>query len=286
MLLGGKYRVETRLGQGAFGVVYKGKREPDGKDVVIKTEPADIALSTLKHETTIMNWLYSKHCRHIPPVYWYGVFQGHRALVMPFYSRSVEQYAKQTVQETLFAVNSIMRSAVRILQEIHSKFVIHRDLKPANWMIDGDRLVLIDFGLATFYVDEHERHVLPPSASRQHIVGTPKFVSWHVHDGCEPSRRDDMISLGYMGLYMLTGNDLWRAQAPESTTPTTATTLEPTHVEHPMNARFKTSKTLENLLPLVQPVWPGLAKYFEATYSLGYPEHPSYDEYVSFLSET
>ena len=35
------------------------------------------------------------------------------------------------------------------------------------------------------------------------IIGTPKFVSVHIHDGIDASRRDDLISVAYMYMYML-----------------------------------------------------------------------------------
>jgi len=271
----GKYELNSLLGRGAFGVVYKGRNRKTGESIVIKTEPANTPVSTLKHETTLLNWLYSKSCRHIPPVYWYGVSSRYRALVIPFYSRSVEQYVKTTVQTDLTAISSIMRSAILILKDIHSKYIVHRDIKPANWMINGDELVLIDFGLASFYVDSDDLHIT--TETKTDIIGTPKFVSWNVHCGYTPSRRDDMISLAYVGLYMLMGGELWTDRPAISS----HFSMEQTNILHPMNQWFKTKKQLDEVVRMIGEAWPQLAEYMVSVYGLGFPEMPAYDLYAN-----
>jgi hypothetical protein len=62
-------------------------------------------------------------------------------------------------------------------------------------------LYLIDFGFATYYVDQDFQHV-EYKDGKEHVLGTPKYMSYYIHDGVEPYRRDDLISLGYLYLEM------------------------------------------------------------------------------------
>ena len=50
-------------------------------------------------------------------------------------------------------VVTLMRDAARAVQAVHDQNLIHRDVKPANLMLtpDGQRVVLMDFGLAKGY---------------------------------------------------------------------------------------------------------------------------------------
>jgi serine/threonine protein kinase len=282
----GKYEVVDRVGEGAFGTVFKGRNRKTGEDVVIKVERLDTASPSLKHETTLLNWLYSKSCRHISPVYWYGVVAPHRALVMPLYQRSLQQYVHDAAGSPvdLDAVRSILRAAVLILKDVHGRGVVHRDIKPGNWMIQGDQLVLIDFGLAAFYVDEHESHVPPAVPLHEHVIGTPKFLSWHVHCGHTPSRRDDLISLGYVGLYLVTGGALFHRNAGAAP----ASLLPATHVDSPLNRWMKEQKAWDRLATQWLPANPcrALTQFLRETYTLGFPERPSYERYAAWFQES
>ena len=60
---------------------------------------------------------------------------------------------------------------------------------------------LIDFGFCKKYLlDDGVTHI--PLRENRNLVGTPNFVSINVHDGCEPSRRDDLESVVYIILYL------------------------------------------------------------------------------------
>jgi serine/threonine protein kinase len=59
---------------------------------------------------------------------------------------------------------------------------------------------LIDFGFARKYLDEDGKHI----AFRENKtpLGTLNYMSLHVHQGKEPSRRDDMESVIYCMIYL------------------------------------------------------------------------------------
>jgi casein kinase 1 len=270
------YECTDKIGQGAFGTVYKGYNIRTGKPVVIKTEDREVEFSSLKHESTILNILYSKHCRSIPPTYWYGTVEpDKRVLIMPYYDESLESFINRSPYDHSH-VSNIMMSAISILSHIHNNFVVHRDIKPANWMIHNNELVLIDFGLASFYVDSDERHIQNVMPKKHHIIGTPKYASYNVHCGEEYSRRDDLISMVYVGLFLMYGNRLWNSLIPPSST------KDRCDLSYPLNQWFKLQKEMVHLNKLTMN-WRPLNIFAEMVYMLSFQERPSYKEYIELF---
>lgn len=118
-----------------------------------------------------------------------------------------------------------MISMVEIIEKIHEKGVIHRDIKPENFMISRSRIQdnqtdqtnsssdqvikkvnIIDFGLSRIYMKE-DVHI--PNKSDASIVGTMRYISTHIHEGNVYSRRDDIISILYVIIYLLKGKLPW-----------------------------------------------------------------------------
>jgi len=276
------YEYSDKIGEGAFGVVYKGRNVRSGERVVIKMEPLDksVLFSALKHESTILNLLYSKSRGGTPPTYWYGtiVNPDRRILVMPFYTESLAAFVHNTRRIDIATVYRIYCSAISTLSYIHDKYVVHRDIKPANWMIHNDELILIDFGLASFYVDSDERHVLEATPKKQHLIGTPKYASWNIHCGEEYSRRDDLISMLYVGMFLLGSGELWTANTRDEDTEE-----DRTSITHPLNQWFKYQKHLSNIKQIIPPQYEEVIVFAENIYSLSFQERPSYKNYIDLF---
>lgn len=275
------YEYGEKIGQGAFGTVHKGRNIRTGELVVIKMEHIEgLEFSSLKHESTMLNLVYSKSCRNIPPIYWYGTISDpdRRILVMPFYRESLVDFVKNTrFDQTMFC--RIMRSAISILNHIHDKYVVHRDIKPANWMIHNDELILIDFGLASFYVDENERHVHEANPKKRYIIGTPKYASWNIHCGEEYSRRDDLMSMVYVGIFLLNSGNLWG----EITSAKIGSDFDPALLIHPLNQWFKVQKDLSQLQKIIPLDFKEFKTFAEKVYALSFQERPSYREYIELF---
>jgi len=211
-LINNKYKIEEILGEGKFGKVYKGCILKSGEKVAIKMENINVPVRILKHETTIINHLYNNGCRCIPYIYWYGIHNNFTCLIMSYYRFSLDKYIR-TIEITNKKINNIMVKTIELIESIHKHFIIHRDIKPQNFMLgENKELYLIDFGLANTYTDESNKHI--SNNLREYIIGTPRFMSYNIHEGNEPSRRDDLISIGYMYLYFYFNNLSWDIHSP------------------------------------------------------------------------
>jgi serine/threonine protein kinase len=270
-IIGNKYRLMKKIGSGKFGQVYQGTHIKKNELVAIKMEKKDQEINTIKYETTILNYLYRKGCRDTPFVLWYGIYNEYICLVMTYFEKSfmdcVPKLKSQTQQ-----INKIMVRMIEILENIHGLYVIHRDLKPENFMILENEIYLLDFGLATIYINEKNEHN-EFCGDRLFITGTPKYISINIHNGIEPSRRDDMISIGYIYLYLYHSTLPWSDCFIENTT---NEINSPIHILNERNQYRKNLKEWENLEKNTIATNAGIHKYLHYCYNLKYTEMPNY----------
>ena len=268
-IVGNKYKLIKKIGSGNFGQVYQGKHVKKDQFVAIKLEKKDQELNTIKYETTILNHLYRKGCRDTPFVLWYGPYGDYICLVMTYFDKSfVECIPKLKLQTD--QINKIMIRMIEILENIHSHYVIHRDIKPENFMILENEIYLIDFGLATFYINEEHEHSIFRD-DRDFIIGSPKYISINIHNGIEPSRRDDLISIGYIYLYLYFGKLLWSDADP------TVETYSPIHILNEKNQFRKKYKVTEVITKIALKCNEKINEYIDYCYNLKYAEMPNYN---------
>lgn len=204
MIIANKYRLIERLGNGGFGTIFKGENIRTKETVAIKMETISSETKMLKREAQIYQYLGK--APGIPQVKWYGTVDGYNYMVLPLFGDSL---ASKTF--SLMEAFRIGHKMLKILQYIHEKGLIHRDIKPDNFVLsrDGSFLYIIDFGLCRKYIDNEHRHI--KMRTQRELIGTPNFVSVHVHNGIEPSRRDDLISVAYVILHLVNGGVPWQA---------------------------------------------------------------------------
>jgi serine/threonine protein kinase len=276
-----RYEIIEKIGEGKFGNVYRGTyikafigklREP----VAIKVGETLNQLKILKNETTVLHYLHSNGCRQIPHIIWYGRLDpiGSMGFIMPLYECSLSEYSKKK-EFTTAIVQSIMIQAISILESIHKHFVIHRDIKPQNFMIKDGELYLIDFGFATFYVNADKEHI-SIDRNQESILGTPKYISIYNHMGISNSRRDDMISLGYIMFFLLYPRE------PDEKMLENHGGYDRSHILHPMNQILKKEKEIGVIENLCKNDHPEIYYYLKTCYEIEYHEAPDYE----FLRET
>lgn len=271
-----KYIIHEKIGSGKFGTVYAGiykktKKDNNCEKVAIKMEDLRTNFKLLKHETTILKYLYDHGCRTIPIVFWYGVYEGHACLAMSFYDISLFDFIKKR-ELTTEQINKIMVAAIEILESVHKLFVLHRDIKPQNFMIKNDELFLIDFGLSTFFLRENGEHI--NECSQDSIIGTPKYISFYVHDGQLPGVRDDLISLGYVYIYLYCRELPWDVLQNNVLDNNIFTELS---IEHPKNIQRKDLKSWTYLEQISLKINLNIHRFLGYCYGLKYKDMPNYE---------
>jgi serine/threonine protein kinase len=98
---------------------------------------------------------------------------------------------------------------IALLQLLHTSGVIHRDPKPSNFVYETDHFILIDLDLAQEFCHSNGVHI--PYEAKRHVeaLGNPFYVSLNGHNGHQLSRRDDMIFIGYVFIYLAKGRLPW-----------------------------------------------------------------------------
>lgn len=196
-----RYVVQRYLDRGQFGSVYYGINQNTQIPVAIKI---DNQHRTLCHEATVLDFLYRSGCRAVPRVCWFGLPQPNNpiptCLVMEYFPQSLHEH----FPETAFDKTRMMRQMITILREIHSLGIIHRDIKPKNFMWSTPTrqfIRLIDFGLATVYDSPDTNRPIRQDTTP---TGNWQFMSPFVKQGEVPTRRDDLISVGYIYTFVST----------------------------------------------------------------------------------
>lgn len=188
---------------------------------------------------------------------------------MPHYGTSLHQYFvsnKGTLSQSW--VLQLGLKLLNILEKVHRAGVIFNDLKMDNIMIADqrnplDHIVLIDFGLASMF-KRRGKH-LKKSLQKQ-FRGNMIFSSLNQLNFISTSRRDDLIGLCYMLVYLLKGG---------------VVQFTANHLEDQKEA-FKYIKQVKQDLPtldLVGPpnssTWP-LLEFINQIFQLKYDEEPTY----------
>ena len=207
-----RYAVESLLGRGGMGSVYKAREKTLDRHVALKIVPEyrrndEPFIERFRREARIAARLRHPRIVSVHEVGTMGSF--------PYFSMDyIEGSTLRTVVERRQSLPqedaiSVVVEICRAVAHAHSKGIIHRDLKPENVMIDleGDVFVL-DFGLARA-VEEEGSSLTQPGA----VVGTPFYMSPEQLAGEKLDERSDVFSIGLILYYCLTGDELFRADS-------------------------------------------------------------------------
>ncbi|HTA67353.1 MAG TPA: protein kinase [Bryobacteraceae bacterium] len=186
----GPYRIESKLGEGGMGEVFRALDTRLGRAVAVKIaherfssrfEREGRAISSLNHP-------------HICTVYDVGP----NYLVMELVEGETIAARLKSGPLPVKTAHLYASQIAAALAEAHGKGIIHRDLKPGNIMIAKSGVKVLDFGLAKSGTDE--------TATASHmLLGTPAYMAPEQKEGKPADARSDIHSFGCVLYEMLTG---------------------------------------------------------------------------------
>ncbi|HKW89854.1 MAG TPA: protein kinase [Candidatus Acidoferrales bacterium] len=228
----GPYEIQSPIGAGGMGEVYRARDTRLGRDVAIKILPQHLASTPevrqrFEREARAVSSLNHPHICTLHDV---GHQDGTDFLVMEYLEG--ETLAKR-LEKGALPTAELLRIAIEIadaLEKAHRQGVIHRDLKPGNIMLTKGGAKLLDFGLAKaamapVTVDLSSSPTVsqktgePPTTpltARGTIVGTFQYMAPEQLEGKDADARSDIFSFGAVLYEMATGKRAFEGKSQAS----------------------------------------------------------------------
>ena len=262
-----KYEILSKIGEGTFGKIFKGRNINNKSIVAIKIEKS-VESKLLFNEAKIYKNL--EGMLGIPRILSFGKEGIFNYLVIDLLDESLEEL--RSICGGKLSLKCVLNVGLQLLSRIemfHNEGLIHRDIKPDNFLIDRKTniIYIIDFGLAKRYLDISGNHVLLENGRK--ITGTARYVSPNVHSGLSPSRRDDIESIVYLLIYLLSGSLPWQKIKHEDKSK-----------KYEIIGDFKNSRTLFEHFPDVPTEFITMLTYCRR---MTYDEDPDYDYLKNIL---
>ncbi len=211
----GQYELEEKIGEGAMGVVYRGRhamlRRPTAIKMLDPKRVNDESIRRFEREVTIT-------CRLDHPstiaIYDFGrTPEGNFYYAMEYLNgidlqTLVERYGPQPAGRVIYLMLQVCGS----LYEAHSEGLVHRDIKPANIMVnrrggEPDVVKVLDFGLVKSVQDEGDR-------GERGLTGTPLYMSPEaIQTPMSVDGRSDLYAVGAVAYFLLTGRPVFEASS-------------------------------------------------------------------------
>ena len=214
-MLGGRYRLGRKVGEGAMGEVFEAEHVTLGRRVAVKllrpliaSEAA--AIARLQREAQSTSTL--GHPNIVSVLDFGESDEGRAFLVMEWLDgENLDDFLASTRANVALALD-IATQICAGLAEAHDQGVIHRDLKPANLFVTRDRrgvlvVKILDFGIAKLARDQ------PRLTGTGVVIGTPNYMVPEQASGDPIDARTDVYALGVILYEMLTGALPFRSES-------------------------------------------------------------------------
>ena len=221
----GPYDVQSAIGAGGMGEVWRAHDRKLGRDVALKILPDGFAhdpdrLARFEREARV---LASLNHPHIAAIYGFEEADGIRALVLELVEGPTLAdrigHGPIPLDESL----TIARQIAQALQAAHDHGVIHRDLKPSNIKLRTDGTVkVLDFGLAKALdpvspagdISQSPTLTSPAFTKVGVILGTAAYMSPEQALGKSVDKRADIWAFGVVLFEMLSGRRPFAGETP------------------------------------------------------------------------
>ena len=236
-LLGNRYLLKKRIGQGGMADVYLAKDTVLDRDVAVKILRGDlssdpVALLRFQREANAASGLNHPN---IVEVYDVGDDHGRHYIVMELMSgTTLKELISRRGSLDKYEAVSIMEQLIKALAKAHENQVIHRDIKPQNILVQADGTVKItDFGIAL----AEDALQLTKSDS---VLGSVHYLAPECSRGEGASVQSDIYALGVVFYELLVGDVPFRGDAPVE--------IAMKHMRDPMPSIHEFNPSLPNSL--------------------------------------
>lgn len=220
----GPYEIQSPLGAGGMGEVYRARDPRLGREVAIKVLPASLSADPGRLQRFEQEARSASALNHpnILVVYDIGTHDGAPYLV-------TELLEGQTLRERLhdgaLPPRKSLEYAVQVGQGLaaaHEKGIVHRDLKPDNIFLCRDgRSKILDFGLAKLVApvsdDATVTRLKSPCTEEGMVMGTAGYMSPEQVRGQKADARSDIFAFGAVLYEMLSGRRAFAGATPADT---------------------------------------------------------------------
>ncbi len=211
MVVEGRYKIQSVIGQGSAGTVYKAVQELIGREVAIKVlhdylVSDDEFIKRFRQEAKASSRLSHPN---IITIYDFGVIpEGQRPYIAMdlLIGTPLSDLLAQVERIPLDEAIPIFSQVCSALGEAHRQGVVHRDVKPENIVLverSGQRLfpIVVDFGIARI-VEESDAAKITRTGT---VCGSPTYMSPEQCTSSKVDHRSDIYSLGVVIYETLTG---------------------------------------------------------------------------------
>src|ERR1043165_7980221 len=204
----GRYRIDSLIGFGGMGSVYRVTRLLIGDEVAMKILHTERVADPRAGERFRREAQAAARLKHpnAVSIYDFGITSdGFQYLVMELLEgQSLRQIIKQEGPLSPFAAVEVTNQVCAAIDEAHRQHIVHRDIKPDNIIINstvaGLRVKVLDFGIAKLR-DDVASHLTQTGS----VMGTPHYMSPEQCLGEELDSRADIYSMGIVLYEMLCG---------------------------------------------------------------------------------